>query len=158
MGIPGFTAQASLYASLGHYVTLPGSGPDWTQPVLAAMPKGGWHGPDCVDTCGPPDSFCRKTCTVSCHPGQVHTYVQSLCSATEGCCGGKCVDIEHDPNCGFCGKKCSDSGLTCCEGECVHLHQSTRNCGKCGHDCRPGSCEDGVCKCPSGSTCGGICC
>jgi Stigma-specific protein, Stig1 len=162
MCIPGFTAQAALYGSLHYYATLSGSVPAWPQPLLAAMPKGGFNPPDCEVTCGPYGPDCMRTCSVDCHPGfpgNSHTFKESRCSATEGCCRGECLDFQHDPNCGACGKKCSGSSSTCCRGECVNLRQSTRNCGECGRDCRPGSCEAGVCVCPSGSnTCGGICC
>ena len=162
MCIPGFTAQAALYDSLRYYATLAGSDPACAQPLRFAMPKGGYHPPDCKETCGPYGSDCMRTCTVDCHPGfpgNSHTFKESRCSDTEGCCGGKCVDILHDPNCGFCGKKCSGSHPTCCAGECVNLKESTRNCGECGRDCRPGSCEAGKCVCPSGHhTCAGICC
>ncbi len=165
MGIPGFTAQASLYGSLRYYATLPGSDPAWAQPLLAAMPKGGW-GPHCDAsevTCGPYGLDCMRTCSSTCRspgfPNPPHIpFKESRCTATEVCCEGKCLDFQHDPNCGACGKRCSASGLTCCGGECVNLNQNTRNCGKCGRDCRPGSCEAGVCVCHSGHTCGGICC
>src|SRR5262245_63987384 len=52
-----------------------------------------------------------------------------------GACGKVCSDLRSDPNCGFCGNKCSAFGQACCGNYCADLADDFYNCGSCGNVC-----------------------
>jgi len=59
---------------------------------------------------------------------------------------------------GIVGTTCSGT-LTACGTNCVDTSSDVNNCGVCGNPCSGGqTCQDSVCKCPSGMlNCGGSC-
>src|SRR5215831_9305461 len=85
-------------------------------------------------------------------------------------CGNACIDTQTDPtNCGFCGHVCSFSANSypiCTGGGCsigcnsgfancdridangceTSLASDPASCGACGHDCRGGACQAGLCQ------------
>jgi hypothetical protein len=73
-------------------------------------------------------------------------------------CGGACVDLTAEANCGSCGNACLASEVctngacvtcsTLCGGACADLANDNLNCGSCGNACPPGeSCGSGSCSC-----------
>jgi len=69
----------------------------------------------------------------------------NTCGAGQGCCGGKCVDLQtNSANCGTCGNVCANR---CCSGgNCADFSSDPNNCGACGNVCGTGSCcNNGSC-------------
>jgi hypothetical protein len=59
----------------------------------------------------------------------------------------RCFDVgaNNDERCGSCTRSCSNSGRKCCGGVCVDL-LSDPNCGRCGNRCQPRTkCQNGMC-------------
>jgi hypothetical protein len=91
-------------------------------------------------------------------------------------CGGRCVDLDVDPNhCGECGYACEPgelcsegacantcrSGMDECGGRCVDLDVDPNHCGECGYACEPGElCSESACVITCGAgldACEGSC-
>ncbi len=61
---------------------------------------------------------------------------------------------------------CEPAWVECCDGKCVDLYTDPRNCGRCGHACKPGTvclrneCLEPLCQasCDGGMCCGFYCC
>ena len=122
--------------------------------------------------CGPQSSGSRVLCGTVCCPKGL------------GCCGGECVRLDTEQNCGRCGNVCGE-GLECAGGECLCPGGEPTCFGQCcpeGSFCEPffetcqcfngqlacggtfpvccegRTCCEGVC-CPEGfGCCGGVCC
>lgn len=73
-----------------------------------------------------------------------------ICPLGQGCCSGKCVDLNTETNCGKCGTVCESPAGTCCGGKCVNTRSDNQNCGRCGLACRGNrTCDQGGCGCIS---------
>jgi hypothetical protein len=109
-----------------------------------------------------------KKCGKNCCPDTTFVCSQGKCACPTGqaACGGQCVPLTTNQNCGSCGNACSGGktcqggvcacpqGLTDCEGVCLDL-KDRRNCGACGNVCPVGAnCVDGKCICPEGTCLG----
>ena len=93
------------------------------------------------------------------------------CSLNQGCCDGKCTNLQSDTNhCGDCstvgapgqvcsGGVCCPEGQTYCGGSCTNTQTNPIHCGGCWHGCNGGSCINGQCaNCPPGyGLCAGTC-
>jgi hypothetical protein len=168
MFAPGFSAEASLYRSGGHYATVVSL--HTTSPGLMPARTFGPPPPPCP-TFGPCDSNCMqiitecngsKTPASCCGPGFSCVSGQCVCPAPKVVCD-VCTNLQTDPNnCGACGNSCnggtcsdgkcncsSAPGLTLCGNTCVNLQTDSNNCGSCGKQCLPGvGCFGGLCNCP----------
>jgi hypothetical protein len=184
MATPGFSAEASIYRSTQHYATSFGFAADGS--ALRLQPQltngGGNGGPKCKPHCGPcgtdssSSTGCSKTCVgPDCSTGSAPcTGCKggcTGCSLNQGCCDGKCTDLQSDTNhCGDCstvcapgqvcsGGVCCPDGQTYCGGSCTNTQTNPIHCGSCWHGCNGGSCINGQCaNCPPGyGLCGGTC-
>ena len=104
-------------------------------------------------------------CGKNCCPDTTFVCSQGKCACPTGrtTCGGQCVPLTTNQNCGSCGNACS-GGKTCqsgvcacpqgqseCGGVCRDLTTDVAHCGLCGKACAQGaSCVGGQCVCPSG--------
>ena len=118
----------------------------------AAKPGGCASGVTCKGKCCAVGATCGKGAGGVC-----------ACPAGQTVCGGQCVSLTTNQNCGSCGNACS-GGKTCqsgvcacpqgqteCGGVCRDLTTDVLNCGLCGNACAQGaSCVGGRCACPSG--------
>jgi hypothetical protein len=82
-------------------------------------------------------------------------------------CGGRCVDVQTDPNrCGACDAQCNDDqvcnggncacrpGLDLCGGSCVDLQSDPDHCGDCGTTCAADErCNAGTCESTTSGSC-----
>jgi hypothetical protein len=135
--------------------------------TLASIPGVAWaakpgcaSGVTCKGKCCPVGATCTKGAGGGC-----------TCPTGQTACGGQCVSLTTNQNCGSCGNACSEGktcqggtcaclqGQTDCEGVCRNLLTDTANCGICGNACATGaSCVNGQCVCPSGQEpCNGTC-
>ena len=126
----------------------------------AAKPGGCASGVTCKGKCCPVGATCGTGKGGGC-----------ACPTGQMVCGGQCVSLTTNQNCGSCGNACQE-GKTCqggvcacpqgqteCGGVCRDLATDVLNCGLCGSACGTGqSCVGGQCACPSGQElCGGQC-
>lgn len=78
------------------------------------------------------------------------------CKGDQATCGKDCANLQSDnKHCGSCGNNCSQTGLTCCFGECIDTLTSQQNCGGCNIFCTEKQfCSNGSCveRCPGNLT------
>ncbi len=134
--------------------------------VLASVPSIAWAAKPAPCPSG-------NKCGKNCCPDATFVCSQGKCACPTGqtACGGQCVRLTTNQNCGSCGNACS-GGKTCqsgvcacpqgqseCGGVCRDLTTDVAHCGLCGNACAQGaSCVGGQCVCPSGQeVCSGQC-
>ena len=148
MGVPGFSAEATIYRSVVAYQAAwacgeaAGSHIDSVQAMRLGpgncrpVPLG-----QCVTDVGFPTGCSQLWLNFDCSESK-----RSCSSCSEPCkggrfCGGICTDISSDPsNCGACGQACGP-GVPCNNGTCGCLPGQT----KCGDSCCLGTCCNGTC-------------
>lgn len=136
--------------------------------ALASIPGVAWaakpscpSGVTCKGQCCPVGATCGKGKGGGC-----------TCPTGQTACGGQCIALNTDQNCGTCGNACS-GGKTCqggvcacptgqteCGGVCRDLATDVANCGVCGTACgTEQSCINGRCQClPGFEFCVDKCC
>jgi hypothetical protein len=158
--VPGFSAAATLYRSIGHYAAVFNSDPTSAQAGLPALrlpalPIGGHPCQLVCSECHGCSQRCFNTCTgaesvqvCNCPIGF------AFCGANPDTGSGKCTDLGNDPqNCGSCFHACP-VGFQCSNYMCCPDGEINSN-GVC---CSPGlTGSSGIC-CPDGQTnCNGTC-
>jgi hypothetical protein len=179
MGLPGFSAGASLYKTTTFYylrtVSVPPPVLPWFLPhpqcnVNACLAGAQQYLAMGLAQCqGFPVSLEQQFC-VNSYKLQFSNDTKACkwtgCNVFRVCCAGTCVDTISDPsNCGGCSKACAGISPKCCWGECKDVSSDPKNCGVCGAVCVHPShssptCTKGVCDfvCDQGySRCGNAC-
>ncbi|MCZ7685968.1 MAG: hypothetical protein M5U28_47305 [Sandaracinaceae bacterium] len=91
----------------------------------------------------------------------------SCCPPGQVVCGGRCVDLQSDPDhCGTCVRRCGEgrvcsNGMCCtegqanCDGTCIDVLSDNSNCGGCDVACSGDDyCSVGTCCPPGTADCG----
>jgi hypothetical protein len=103
---------------------------------------------------------CDKRCLV----GQSCVEGTCKCPAGKTLCGTECVTLNETAHCGSCANVCAPPTASCLAGKCICdgivcggscVTDTSKNCGRCGHDCLGSACYAGHCEAVFVSLAGG---